>query len=121
MDPHKSNYQLGPTSPLFQSEIAFRRGNNKRVHIDKACYLPLSNTECHHFWEHLGLRKDTFDAGCLLCLGVLVRLASAAVNYVSRQQLSTSVAAQPVDQRILARLNAKEIYCMLDGILTEFW
>ena len=92
MDPDKSNYQLGPPSPLIQSEIAFKRGNNKRVHIDKACYLPLSNTECHHFWEHLGLRKDTFDAGCLLCLGVLVRLASAAVNYVSRQQLSTSVA-----------------------------
>ena len=30
--------------------------------------------------------KDTFDAGCLLSLGVLVRLAAAAINYAARQQ-----------------------------------
>ncbi|CAE7561716.1 unnamed protein product [Symbiodinium natans] len=37
--------------------------------------------------------QDTFDAGCLLSLGVLIRLAAAAINY--------------------------EIYCMLDGSASD--
>jgi len=80
---------------MLSAILAQRWSGGLQGAVEEPCEitsLALSRSTLYQAFFRSGM-QDTFDAGCLLSLGVLVRLAAAAINY--------------------------EIYCMLDGSTSD--